>query len=226
MNARRLQKEMIQLQDKTLKDTGIYYFVEGDTMTKATAFMFGPKDTPYEYCPLEYTFSISDDYPFSPPKVLYRTNDGSTRFHPNFYVDGKVCLSILGTYSGPKWASSMNISTVLVSIYSLMTDNPLTHEPCYEITRLSNPKNQQYANYIEHQMIQLFLKSMNNNYYNKYMNLDEEFNKKILESYEMLKKKLDIKIQEHDVTYTLLPYSMYGSTSWKKLHELTKNKKN
>jgi len=226
MNARRLQKEIIQLQDVNLKNTGIYYFIEDDTMTRATAIMFGPKNTPYEFCPLEYTFSIPDDYPFTPPKVLYRTNDGKTRFHPNFYIDGKVCLSILGTYSGPKWASSMNISTILLSIYSLMTDNPLTHEPAYENTRLSSPKNQQYANYIEHQMIQLFLRLMNFNYYNKYMDLDEEFKKKILENYEIIKKKLEVKSQEHDVTYTMLPYSMLGSTMWKRLHELTKKEKN
>uniref|UniRef100_A0A6C0D5R5 UBC core domain-containing protein n=1 Tax=viral metagenome TaxID=1070528 RepID=A0A6C0D5R5_9ZZZZ len=219
MNAKRLQKEFVQLQDKTLKETGIYYFIEGDNMLKATAFMFGPKGTPYEFCPLEYNFTIPDDYPFMPPKVLYRTNDGRTRFHPNFYVDGKVCLSILGTYSGPKWASSMNISTVLLSIYSLMTENPLIHEPCYENTRLSTPKNQQYADYIEHQMIQLFIKSIQYNYYKKYTDLDEEFKNKLLESYELIKKKVESKTEHHDVTYTLLPYSMFGSTSWKKLHE-------
>jgi len=226
MNAKRLQKEIIQLQDESLKNTGIYYFIEEENMTKATAFMFGPKDTPYEFCPLEYTFTIPDDYPFTPPKILYRTNDGKTRFHPNFYIDGKVCLSILGTYSGPKWASSMNISTVLLSIYSLITENPLVHEPAYENTRLTTPKNQQYANYIEHQMIQLFFKSIKYNYYNKYMDRDERFKNKILENYEILKKKVEIKTNEHDVTYTLLPYSMLGSTAWKNLYNLTKNEKN
>ena len=226
MSVKRLQKEIIQLQDKALKDTGIYYFIDGDNMTKATAFMFGPKDTPYEFCPLEYSFSIPDDYPFAPPKVLYRTNDGKTRFHPNFYVDGKVCLSILGTYSGPKWASSMNISTILLSIYSLMTDNPLTHEPCYEFTKLHTPKNQQYADYIEHQIIQLFVKLIQQNYYKKFTELNEEFKNKLFENYEIIKKKIESKTKHHDVIYTLLPYSMHGSTGWKKLYEFTKNEKN
>ena len=54
------------------------------------------------------------------------------------------------------------------------------------------------------------------------MNLDEGFKKKILENYEIIKKKVETKLQEHDVTYTMLPYSMLGSTIWKKLHELTK----
>ena len=222
MNAKRLQKEIIQLQDKSLNSTGIYYFLDGDDMTNATSFMFGPKDTPYEYVPLEFKFSIPNDYPFSPPKVFYRTNDGRTRFHPNFYVDGKVCLSILGTFSGPKWASSMNISTILLSIYSLMTNNPLTHEPCYENTKLLNPKNLQYANYIEHQIIQLFFNLIKNNYYTKYFDLDPEFKTQLLKNYELLKEKVKVKLEEHDVTYTLLPYSMVGSTCWKKIDELPK----
>ena len=107
-----------------------------------------------------------------------------------------------------------------------MTDNPLVHEPCYENTRLSSPKNQQYADYIEHQMIQLFIKSIQYNYYKKYTDIDEEFKNKILQSYELIKKKIELKTQYHDLVYTLLPYSMNGSTCWKKLYEATKTEKN
>jgi ubiquitin-conjugating enzyme E2 Z len=223
MISRRLQKEIIHLNDKSLKETGIYYFIQDDNMTKGTAIMFGPKDTPYEYCPLEYTFEIPSDYPFTPPKVLYKSNDGKTRFHPNFYIDGKVCLSILGTYSGPKWASSMNISTILYSIYSLLIDNPLTQEPAYELTKLTNPKNQQYASFVEHQMIQLFFSSMERKYYEVYMK-DDDFKKVISENYILLKEKVSKKALNDEAIFTLLPYSMYGSTSWKILN--TKIKKN
>ena len=214
MISRRLQKELIHLKDKSLNETGIFYFMKEDNMTKATAIMFGPKDTPYEFCPLEYTLDIPSEYPFSPPIVLYKTNDGKTRFHPNFYIDGKVCLSILGTYSGPKWASSMNISTVLLSIYSLMTDNPLTQEPCYETSPITNQKNQQYASFVEHQMIQLFFSSMGRNYYEVFMK-DEDFKKTITNNYELLKEKIAKKAIENETIFTLLPYSMNGNTSWK-----------
>jgi len=214
---KRLQKELLHLNDGSLKTTGIYYFIEDNDMTKATSIMFGPKDTPYEYCPLEYSFIIPNDYPFLPPNVLYKTNDGKTRFHPNFYIDGKVCLSILGTYSGPKWASSMNISTILLSIYSLMTNNPLTQEPAYETTTLSNPKNQQYTSFIEHQMVKLFLELYENNYYKKYMEFDEEFKNTITANYELIKEKVKLKAKNHEILFSVLPYSMSGSTNWKKM---------
>jgi len=227
MISKRLQKELVHINDGALKETGIYYFLEDENMTKATSIMFGPKNTPYEFCPLEYSFSIPDDYPFTPPKVLYRTNDGKTRFHPNFYVDGKVCLSILGTYSGPKWASSMNITTILLSIYSLMTNNPLTQEPAYELTTLSHPKNQQYASFIEHQMCKLFLSMYESNYYNKYIERDETFKTTIQNNYELIKEKIKEKAKTHEVLYTILPYSMSGATSWKKMAEtIVKNIKN
>ena len=216
---RRLHKEVVHLQDKSLKETGIYYFNKED-ITKATAIMFGPKDTPYEYCPLEFVFTIPEDYPFSPPNVLYNTNDGCTRFHPNFYVDGKVCLSILGTYSGPKWASSMNISTILLSIYSILTSNPLSHEPCYETSHAMNPKNVQYSDYIEHQLIKLFIQNMENNYYDKY---DDEFKSILLKNYSILKEKVLQRAKEQEIMYTVLPYSMVGSTIWKKMAKTLKN---
>ena len=33
-------------------------------------------------------------------KLTYLTNDGNTRFHPNLYRNGKVCLSVLNTWRG------------------------------------------------------------------------------------------------------------------------------
>jgi Ubiquitin-conjugating enzyme len=32
------------------------------------------------------------------------TGAGSVRFNPNLYNCGKVCLSLLGTWSGPSWS--------------------------------------------------------------------------------------------------------------------------
>ena len=43
------------------------------------------------------------EYPFKPPKVTYKTNDGFTRFNPNLYKNGKVCISLLNTWQGEQW---------------------------------------------------------------------------------------------------------------------------
>ncbi len=44
------------------------------------------------------------------------TGGGKVRFNPNLYDDGKVCLSLLGTWHGPSWDPAM--STILqVDVY-------------------------------------------------------------------------------------------------------------
>lgn len=54
------------------------------------------------------------------------------RFNPNLYANGKVCLSILGTWSGPGWTSVQTMLSTLISIQSLMNPTPYHNEPGYE----------------------------------------------------------------------------------------------
>lgn len=100
----------------------------------------GPKDTPYHNGVYEFHAYFPPTYPSEPPNVLINTTDGGkVRFNPNLYASGKVCLSLLGTWSGQeseKWNS--DISTflqVIISIQSLiMVDDPYFNEPGYERT--------------------------------------------------------------------------------------------
>jgi hypothetical protein len=52
------------------------------------------------------------------------------RTHDNFV--GKVCLSSINTWSGPKWTTVMHIGSILLSIQSLLCNNPLHNEPGFE----------------------------------------------------------------------------------------------
>ncbi|XP_077411625.1 ubiquitin-conjugating enzyme E2 Z isoform X2 [Vanacampus margaritifer] len=66
---------------------------------------------------------------------LITTGQNTVRFNPNFYRNGKVCLSILGTWTGPAWSPAQSISSVLISIQSLMTEKPYHNEPGFEQER-------------------------------------------------------------------------------------------
>jgi ubiquitin-protein ligase len=98
----------------------------------------GPKGTPYESGCFEFDTIFTPEFPNSPPKVLLlTTGGGKVRFNPNLYNCGKVCLSLLGTWSGQKGESwNKDTSTflqVLVSIQSLiMVDEPYYNEPGWE----------------------------------------------------------------------------------------------
>lgn len=69
--------------------------------------------------------------------MLKTTGGGTVRFNPNLYANGKVCLSILGTWSGPAWSTVHSLGSILMSIQSLMNDKPFHNEPGYEVANNS-----------------------------------------------------------------------------------------
>ena len=57
----------------------------------------GPFDTPYEGGFFHFVIRFGPEYPLQPPRVRFlTTSNGTVRFNPNLYSNGKVCLSILG----------------------------------------------------------------------------------------------------------------------------------
>jgi ubiquitin-protein ligase len=97
-------------------------------------------DTPYAYGCFEFDMYLPYDYPQNPPHVeIITTGGGKFRFNPNLYDNGKVCLSLLGTWSGhggEKWTPNSTILQVLLSIQSLIfCEEPYFNEPGYERDR-------------------------------------------------------------------------------------------
>ena len=132
-----LNKDIKEISNQNLNSLGIYIQFNEDNFLNAKAMIVGPKDSLYEGGFLFFNIHFPKNYPFSPPDVTYVSRN-RIRIHPNLYVGngtngfGKVCLSILGTWSGPKWTSIMDITTVLLTIQSLLDNNPLHHEPGQE----------------------------------------------------------------------------------------------
>jgi len=131
-----------------------------DDITHIEALIIGPEDTPYAGGFFHFDMRFPHDYPWNPPKVLLRTTDsGRTRFNPNLYADGKVCLSILGTWQGPGWKAVQTIETVLVSVQSLMNAKPYHNEPGFEQERRpSDVKN--YNECIQHETLRVAVVGM------------------------------------------------------------------
>ena len=132
----RLLQDVKDIIKNPLESQGIYYKHNETDMLKGTALIIGPKDTPYENGFYFFKFEFPTDYPNSPPKVKYMTNDGETRFNPNFYRNGKVCLSILNTWKGDQWSSCQSISSILLTIVSVLDENPLCNEPGFSLSSI------------------------------------------------------------------------------------------
>jgi ubiquitin-protein ligase len=125
----RLLKDVKNLIKSPLTDNGIHYHHDEEDILKGYALIIGPEDTPYFGGYYFFEFKFPYDYPHSPPKVTYCTNGNGIRFNPNLYKCGKVCVSLLNTWSGDQWTSCQTISTVLLTLCTLLCKDPLLNEP-------------------------------------------------------------------------------------------------
>lgn len=129
----RIRQDLKEILSENSTLPNIFVCPDDETVTRIHAIIVGPSDTPYEGGFFYFVLKLPSDYPINPPTVkLMTTGNGAVRFNPNLYNCGKVCLSILGTWEGPKWTSVMSVQSVLVSISSLMSEKPFFNEPGYD----------------------------------------------------------------------------------------------
>ena len=146
----------------TLKNTlpnnwgsSILVNIPKNNLNLITFTIIGPEGTPYQNGVFKFHCFFSDKYPTGPPQVLLDTTDGGrVRFNPNLYNNGKVCLSLLGTWSGEQGESwNPQISTflqVLISIQSLIfVEHPYYNEPGYEKSMYTTTGKKRNIDYTE-----------------------------------------------------------------------------
>ena len=187
LSQKRLMHDCKQINKNPLYSSGIYHKWDNDDLYHVRAVIFGPEDTPYEHGAYFFDIHFTEKFPFAPPKVKFMTLDGKVRFNPNLYVCGKVCLSILGTWSGPGWTSVQNISSILLSIQTLLNNYPIQNEPGFE--KESGKKSKDYNKMIEHANIRLATIDMINNPPSGFECFKEVLVKNFFQNY---KKFLDI----------------------------------
>tara|TARA_Y100000768_G_scaffold210854_1_gene158834 strand:- start:523 stop:1230 length:708 start_codon:yes stop_codon:yes gene_type:complete len=130
---KRIIKDINDLEKNNLESHNIYFNTVEDDIYRLKVLIIGTTDTPYENGFYFFDINIPEEYPFAPPKVKFCTSNNKTRFNPNLYVDGKVCLSLINTWSGPKWTSCNSLTSVLLSLQAIVfIKNPLHNEPGFE----------------------------------------------------------------------------------------------
>jgi len=176
----RLLKDVRNIIKNPLTDQGIYYIHDDENMMNGYALIIGPSDTPYFGGNYFFKFKYPNDYPFSPPKVEYCTNGNNIRFNPNLYVCGKVCVSILNTWQGEQWTSCQTISTVLLTLCTLLCNNPLLNEPGVNI---NHPDQKSYNKIIEYSNVNIAVCDIIMKKQGVYLPFFENFNNVIKENF-------------------------------------------
>lgn len=104
------------------------------TAGKFRAGIVGPEGTPYADVIFFFDILLGPKYPNMPPHVWFHSH--GRRLNPNLYDDGRVCLSILGTWDGDdveSWnAKTSNLLRVLLSLQALVfVEEPYYNEAGY-----------------------------------------------------------------------------------------------
>jgi ubiquitin-conjugating enzyme E2 O len=118
---RRIRKEY-QILESSLPP-GIFARTWESRMDLLRVVIIGPQGTPYEYAPFLIDLHFNVNFPNAPPDTYFHSwTNGMGRINPNMYEDGKICLSILGTWppKNPNENWSPAKSTVLQILVSIM----------------------------------------------------------------------------------------------------------
>ncbi len=96
------------------------------------ALVLGAEGTPYAGGAFLFDILLPAAYPSCAPQVRFLTTGGGAwRANPNLYNNGTVCLSLLGTWSGPGWEPGRSsLLQLLVSLQGLvLIERPYYNEP-------------------------------------------------------------------------------------------------
>jgi len=151
-----VKKEMRLLQ--TSLPPGIIVKGYEERMDLFSVMIHGPKNTPYEDGLFFFDFQLPANYPYEPPAAHY-ISYCSDRLNPNLYEDGKVCVSLLGTWQGKgteTWTQDSNLLQLLVSIQGLiLVREPYFNEAGYEKQRGAQQGNENSRMYNEMAVLKL-----------------------------------------------------------------------
>ncbi|ETN36566.1 uncharacterized protein HMPREF1541_08844 [Cyphellophora europaea CBS 101466] len=134
---KRIRKEHKTLAS-SLPPGQIYVRTYDSRLDLLRCLIIGPPDTPYEDAPFLVDLYLGPKFPDEPPIAHFHSwTSGLGRINPNLYEEGKICLSLLGTWpgkeSGEGWSKDATILQLLVSLQGLvMVRNPFFNEAGFE----------------------------------------------------------------------------------------------
>ena len=174
-----------------------------------TILVIGSDDITNPYFGGFYFFDgmFPNEYPFRSPSLKAITQGECMRFHPTFSRNGKCCLSILGTWSGPPWTSCQNIGTLAHSLKSLYIHNPMVQEPGWETKK--NELTKTYERMVTYRNLEVAVLNMILNTTERYKSFFPAMIEFFNNNYENYIKKLE----------ELMPYN--DKTEYFKFYDLT-----
>ena len=119
---------------------GIFVRTWSSRLDLLRVLIIGPRGTPYELAPFLIDLHLHASFPALPPDTHFHSwTHGIGRVNPNLYEDGKICLSLLGTWPADKqknegWnGENSSILQIMVSLVGLvLVPEPFFNEAGFE----------------------------------------------------------------------------------------------
>jgi len=191
---------------------GIFLKDASNDLSHLRMMLVGPNG-PYENCLFFFDITFPKKYPIYSPSVIFQC-PYTIRCHPNLYMQGKVCLSILGTWSGPPWTPMMTLNTIAQTILSILDDEPLRNEPGYVNAQIKQI--QPYTDYVQYvclkESVDLYRQCMTNSLPEKYADFSDEIMQTLVIKKDALNKTI---ASINEIKTTVNPPNVYGNSSYK-----------
>ena len=212
---KRILSDLKIVKTNCLDKHNIFVSTNDEDVYNVKAMIIGPDDTPYEGGFYFLDIVFPKNYPLDPPKATFMTLNQEVRFNPNLYKNGKVCVSILNTWSGPGWTTACTLSGVLLSIQSLLNERPIQNEPGWE--KEKGDKCKTYNDMIEYYNLKVALIQMIRNTPKGFDEFKDIMLKHYITNYDKYQKFLQKRTHLNGEIRNLRLYSMSTKLNYSKL---------
>lgn len=166
---------LLQTNQEELNSRGIYFYFD-DSNIFNPSFLIIPKHkqdldfpqltSPYTNGFFLFKLTIPEDFPLSPPRIDFHPQQSVCRLHPNYYEQGKVCLSVINTWSRDDWAPTTSLMAISNILEERLNERAICFEPGCEQSSISRMQafNEGVRFGVYHTAILPIIKSKNQNY--------------------------------------------------------------
>lgn len=130
--------QLLENNKDELHNRGIYWHVDEKNMHNIW-FLVIPKHkqdnelvSPYTGGFFVFKLSIPDEFPIEPPKIEFYPQQSMCRLHPNYYQNGKICLSVVNSWGEPDWTPSMSLMSLANILEERLNEQSMRFEPGFE----------------------------------------------------------------------------------------------
>jgi ubiquitin-protein ligase len=135
--------QLLEKNKQDLNERGIFFYINSTNIFDISFLIIAKHKqdlsdsdliSPYTDGFFVFKLAIPVDFPLSPPSVEFHPKQNECRLHPNYYENGKVCLSVMNTWGNEDWCPSTSLFALANIFEERLNECPLRFEPGRELS--------------------------------------------------------------------------------------------